>query len=615
MANSKISDLTELTSAADADVLAIVDDSATETKKITFANLASSISVGSTTELQFTGTNITGSTIAKGKAVYISGAQGNDTTIALADNSAAATMPAFGITKEEIANNASGVVVLAGTLASVNTVAYSEGDELYVSTSGDLTDTKPTGTALIQKIAKVAKAAASGSLVVTGAGRTNDLPNLANDYLWVGDANGVPAQVQGPNANGELLIGGTSGLSAATLTAGSNVTITNGDGTITIASTGTGSGISAVVDDTTPQLGGNLDVQGFEINTATTNGNVTLDPNGTGFVELKGNQDAGGTNPGTIRFNCEQNSHGVTVKGPAHSAAATYTLTLPTADGTTNQPMVTDGSGQLSFSDTIVVDGFTANDTGQGSIQASGNDLLDGTLKITCSATAAYALAIYDDTDTFKLALTGAGQVNGVTFFASSWVHGATIRVGGSLNSPSYTLSSSDGLAGRPLSTDGAGDVAFNSSITCDVTGDLTGNVDGTELEVVTQTTAVDAAGEAEGTIVKFGTGTLVAGQVYTHASGAWVAVDADAQTTTEGLLGMALGTSPTTNGLLVHGVGYLSHDPGTAGDVLYVDVTTAGYLTATQPATTGQFVRVAGYCLADNKVFFSPSQDFIEIG
>ena len=613
MANSKISDLTELTSAADADVLAIVDDSATETKKITFANLASSITVGSTTELQFTGTNITGTAIAKGKAVYISGAQGNDTTIALADNSAAATMPAFGITKEEIANNASGVVVLAGTLASINTVAYSEGDELYVSTSGDLTDTKPTGTALIQKIAKVAKAAASGSLIVTGAGRTNDLPNLANDYLWVGDANGVPAQVEGPNANGELLIGGTSGLSAATLTAGSGVTITNGDGSITITATGTG-GISAVVDDTTPQLGGNLDVQGFEINTATTNGNITLDPNGTGFVELKGNQDAGGTNPGTIRFNCELNSHGVTVKGPAHSAAATYTLTLPTADGTTNQPMVTDGSGQLSFSDTIVVDGFTANDTGQGSIQASGNGLLDGTLKLTASATAPYALAICDSTDTLKMTLNPTGLVNAVQVYGSSWVHGSEIRVGGSLNFPEYTLTDTDGTAGRPLSTDGAGDVSFNSSITCDVTGDLTGNVDGTELEVVTQTTAVDAAGEAEGTIVKFGTGTLVAGQVYTHASGAWVAVDADAQTTTEGLLGMALGTSPTTNGLLVHGVGYLSHDPGTAGDVLYVSAT-AGQVTGTQPSTTGQFVRVAGYCLANNKVFFSPSQDFIEIG
>ena len=43
-----------------------------------------------------------------------------------------------------------------------------------------------------------------------------------------------------------------------------------------------------IVNDTTPQLGGNLDVQANEINTSTTNGNITLNPNGTGVVEIKG---------------------------------------------------------------------------------------------------------------------------------------------------------------------------------------------------------------------------------------------------------------------------------------------------------------------------------------
>jgi len=103
-------------------------------------------------------------------------------------------------------------------------------------------------------------------------------------------------------------------------------------------------GVSDIVDDTSPQLGGALDVQAQEINTSTTNGNIKLTPNGTGVVEVKGN-----TNPGTIQLNCENNSHGVKIKGPAHSAAASYTLTLPNDDGSANQVLKTDGSGNLSW--------------------------------------------------------------------------------------------------------------------------------------------------------------------------------------------------------------------------------------------------------------------------
>ena len=107
---------------------------------------------------------------------------------------------------------------------------------------------------------------------------------------------------------------------------------------------GGGSGISNVVDDTSPQLGGNLDVQSREINTSATNGNIKLTPNGTGCIEVKG---AGG-NDGTIQLNCSANSHGVKIKSPPHSAAATYTLTLPT-NIVNGQFLKTDGSGNLSW--------------------------------------------------------------------------------------------------------------------------------------------------------------------------------------------------------------------------------------------------------------------------
>jgi len=53
---------------------------------------------------------------------------------------------------------------------------------------------------------------------------------------------------------------------------------------------------------------------------------------------------------GQITLNCENNSHGVKIKGPPHSAAASYTLTLPDDTGTANQVLTTDGSGELTWS-------------------------------------------------------------------------------------------------------------------------------------------------------------------------------------------------------------------------------------------------------------------------
>ena len=96
-------------------------------------------------------------------------------------------------------------------------------------------------------------------------------------------------------------------------------------------------------------LGGNLDVGTSDI-ISSSNADIDLAPDGTGVVVVRGNQ-TGGNNQGAIKLNCEQNSHGVTIKAPAHSATATYTLTLPTSDGSADQVLKTDGSGVLSWVD------------------------------------------------------------------------------------------------------------------------------------------------------------------------------------------------------------------------------------------------------------------------
>jgi len=103
--------------------------------------------------------------------------------------------------------------------------------------------------------------------------------------------------------------------------------------------------IANVSEDTSPQLGGNLDVNGNDI-VSTSNGAIDLDPDGSGKVTFKGNATRGS---GQFALNCEQNTHAITIKGPAHSAAANYTLTLPDNDGNDGDALKSDGSGNLSF--------------------------------------------------------------------------------------------------------------------------------------------------------------------------------------------------------------------------------------------------------------------------
>jgi len=132
-------------------------------------------------------------------------------------------------------------------------------------------------------------------------------------------------------------------------------------------------GASDVVNDTTPQLGGNLDVQTNEITTSTTNGNVKVTPNGTGVVEIKG---AGGAD-GTLQLNCSANSHGVKIKSPPHSAAQSYTLTLP-SNIVSGQFLKTDANGNLSWaaagSQTIAINTLSSSSgSGGGSATFNGS--------------------------------------------------------------------------------------------------------------------------------------------------------------------------------------------------------------------------------------------------
>lgn len=136
--------------------------------------------------------------------------------------------------------------------------------------------------------------------------------------------------------------------------------------------------LSDVVSDTTPQLGGNLDTNNKTITSAGTN-NIEFDPATGQNVILKGNATDGS---GRIKLNCEVNSHGVVIKGPPHSAAATYTLTLPNALPTVaGQSLTSDTSGNLSF--TTISGGGVATRTSANATTASIADGASADMTIT----------------------------------------------------------------------------------------------------------------------------------------------------------------------------------------------------------------------------------------
>ena len=217
--------------------------------------------------------------------------------------------------------------------------------------------------------------------------------------------------------------------------AGKTLKVNSAGNAIEFATVGTD-----VVNDTTPQLGGNLDVQTNEITTSTTNGNVKLTPNGTGAIEVKG---AGG-NDGTLQLNCSQNSHGVKIKSPPHSASASYTLTLPNNDGDSNgQVLATDGNGVLSWQNSA----FTNANQVIGVYDQSGTPvqrLLGDTEGVTVQGTSGGVskLMFRDRTTAYKLKFKPVDTLSG---------------------NVEFTLPSSDGTNGQFLKTNGSGVLSFAS--------------------------------------------------------------------------------------------------------------------------------------------------------
>jgi hypothetical protein len=107
--------------------------------------------------------NTGGEAISAGDPVYVTGYT-TATTVARAKH--ATTQPILGLAKTSIANNASGIVVVAGIIQNINTSSFSAGDILYSGENGGLNNTQHHGGA----VAVVIYAAEQGIVSVDSKG-------------------------------------------------------------------------------------------------------------------------------------------------------------------------------------------------------------------------------------------------------------------------------------------------------------------------------------------------------------------------------------------------------------------------------------------------------------
>jgi len=259
-----------------------------------------------------------------------------------------------------------------------------------------------------------------------------------------------------------------------------------------VAGLATSSAISNVAEDSTPQLGGDLDVNGNDI-VSVSNGNINLLPNGSGKVIVDGNGSSGGisltdgnidirTGTGAVskvKFYCESsNAHAQTLQAAPHSASSSAVVVLPTASGTIvasgDTGTVTNTMLAGSIADSKLNTISTADKVSGAAIQVDG--ATDGT-SITIADSDKFLI---DDAGTTKY--VNASQINAYTSAAVALddisagdaavtlaTSAGNITIDAQGNDTDIILKGTDGSSDTTfLTIDGsaAGAATFNSDVT-----------------------------------------------------------------------------------------------------------------------------------------------------
>ena len=243
-------------------------------------------------------------------------------------------------------------------------------------------------------------------------------------------------------------------------------------------------------------------------------------------------------------------------------------------------------------------------------------DLLNTNPVITLPV-ATGTVALTSDLSTVGAGLTKTGvdiTVDNAQTNIKSIIHAAIEKIGTATDQEYVDFSTSNEVNVKINNTERLSVTATG----VDVTGALSVSelITPTEGHLYSKTSATHF--EAQGDIVKLGTGSTTAGALcaYKGSTDTWINADANLSVTSGPvLLALALGTDPAADGMLLRGMFTLDHDPGSRGEELYISAT-AGDITGTAPSGSGDVVRIVGYCLdsTNGQIWFNPDNTWVEV-
>jgi len=346
--------------------------------------------------------------------------------------------------------------------------------------------------------------------------------------------------------------------------------------------------------------------------TGQANGRVVTDL--TGEFNIKGGSSTGA---GQMAFlEASSNGTSVTTFRGAASLAGDITFTLPATVGQNTQTLITDGNGNLGWSNPVTsvatlttpraINGVDFDGSAAITVTAAGSTLSD-TVPVTKGGTGATTL-----TDNALLIGNGTDEIESSAYVA----HGQ-----GYLNFKGSSASTSGAIRFYEAADNGAASLIVNTPTDYgNANHVLTLPLETGTVALTTSSTTFTKTSDThfsyQGDVVKFGTGSTTQGELCYYTSlGTWLPTSAGDVAKSGGvLLAMALGADPDVDGMLLRGMVTLDHDPGTIADELYISTASGNITSDVSGYGTDDVVRVVGYCLdsTDGQIWFNPSNDFI---